>query len=163
MSETVSIREYARRRGVSHTAVRKAIAAGRIVPEPNGGIDPEKADLMWAARTESRQVELDGDEGGLGYRKARAYKEAYKAKLAKLEYEIKTGKLLDKNEVDVACFNWARGTRDRIQLISRRVAHRLAAETDARSVEEILDTEIREALVKLSTMPSSRIVSKIEA
>jgi hypothetical protein len=36
-------------------AVRKAIAAGRIVPEPDGTIDPEKADREWNARTDPSQ------------------------------------------------------------------------------------------------------------
>jgi hypothetical protein len=165
MTATMGIREYARHRGVSHGAVRKAIASGRIVPELDGGIDPEKADVMWDSRTNPGQVELDGGEGGsgVGYHKARAYREAYKAKLAKLEYEIKTGKLLDKNEVDVCFFNRARELRDRIQQIPRRVAARLAAETDPRTVEEILDSEIREALVDLSTPPHERLVNANEA
>lgn len=47
----VSLREYARRRGVSHTAVGKAIKDGRITPEPDGSIDPVKADLEWDAQT----------------------------------------------------------------------------------------------------------------
>jgi hypothetical protein len=43
----MTIREYARHRGVSHTAVRKAIASCRIELEPDGTINPEKADTMW--------------------------------------------------------------------------------------------------------------------
>lgn len=51
----VSRREYARRRGCSESAVRKAIASGRITPEPDGTIDPEKADAQWAARSDPAQ------------------------------------------------------------------------------------------------------------
>jgi len=47
----LSIRAYARHRGVSHSAVRKAIAAGRITPEPDGTIEPGKADAEWLANT----------------------------------------------------------------------------------------------------------------
>ena len=47
----VSLREYARRRGVSHTAVGKAIKDGRISVEADGSIDPVKADLQWDAQT----------------------------------------------------------------------------------------------------------------
>jgi len=43
----LSIRGYAAHRGVSHTSVRKAIASGRITPEPDGTIDPVKADRDW--------------------------------------------------------------------------------------------------------------------
>ncbi len=48
----ISIRAYARHRGVSHTAVRKAIDAGRITTEPDGTIDPAKADRQWDSQTD---------------------------------------------------------------------------------------------------------------
>lgn len=54
----LSIRAYAAHRGerglpgASHTAVRKALATGRIAPEPDGSINPAKADAAWAARTD---------------------------------------------------------------------------------------------------------------
>ena len=47
----MSIRAYAQHRGVSHEAVRKAIAAGRIHKEADGSIDPAKADAQWQQHT----------------------------------------------------------------------------------------------------------------
>jgi hypothetical protein len=47
----LSIRAYAQHRGVSHTAVAKAIKAGRIGVESDGKIDPAKADAQWARNT----------------------------------------------------------------------------------------------------------------
>ena len=47
----LSIRAYARHRGVSHVAVKKAIDTGRITPLPDGTIDPAVADAQWAANT----------------------------------------------------------------------------------------------------------------
>jgi len=44
----LSIRAYAAHRGVSHTAVRKAIASGRIKTLADGRIDPVDADRSWA-------------------------------------------------------------------------------------------------------------------
>ena len=59
----VSLREYARRRGVSHVAVMKAIRAGRLTPEPDGTLDPDKADAQWDARTDpARRPEPPEDE-----------------------------------------------------------------------------------------------------
>ncbi|MGD7355455.1 elements of external origin, partial [Ralstonia pseudosolanacearum] len=49
----ISIRAYARHRGVSDAAVRKAIAAGRITPEADGTIDTDRADAEWARNTEA--------------------------------------------------------------------------------------------------------------
>ena len=48
----LSIRGYARHRKVSHTAVRKALAAGRITSGPDGTIDPAVADEQWANATD---------------------------------------------------------------------------------------------------------------
>lgn len=58
----LSIRAYARRRGVSHTAVRKAMLDGRIgdaVRRDAAGrvaIDPLAADALWEARTDPAQA-----------------------------------------------------------------------------------------------------------
>jgi hypothetical protein len=48
----LSRRQYAAHRGVSHTAVGKAIATGRISVEGDGTIDPVKADKQWDAQTD---------------------------------------------------------------------------------------------------------------
>jgi hypothetical protein len=47
----LSIRAYARRRGVTDTAVHKAIRTGRITPLSDGTIDPENADEQWTRNT----------------------------------------------------------------------------------------------------------------
>ncbi len=49
----ISIRAYARHRGVSDAAVRKAIAAGRITPEADGTIDAERVDREWARNSDA--------------------------------------------------------------------------------------------------------------
>jgi hypothetical protein len=51
VAEEISVRAYARRRGVSHVAVLKAIKSGRIARQANGKLDPEKADRQWAEHT----------------------------------------------------------------------------------------------------------------
>jgi hypothetical protein len=48
----VSRRAHATLRGVSGAAVRKALATGRIAAEPDGTIDPVRADLMRDATTD---------------------------------------------------------------------------------------------------------------
>lgn len=54
----LSIRAYAQHRaaqglpGASHTAVRKAIQTGRISQEPDGTLDPVRADAQWAGQTD---------------------------------------------------------------------------------------------------------------
>ena len=51
----------------------------------------------------------------------------YAARLAKLEFEERTGKLLNADEVKVKHFNLARLLRDRIQQIPRKVAPQIVA------------------------------------
>jgi hypothetical protein len=55
MATPISIRAYGRHRGVSDAAVRKAIKTGRITPEPDGKIDPDKADAEWETNTDVAQ------------------------------------------------------------------------------------------------------------
>ena len=49
----ISIRAYARHRGVTDTAVHKAIRAGRITPEADGTIDADRADREWARNSDA--------------------------------------------------------------------------------------------------------------
>ncbi len=72
----LSIRAYARHRGVTDTAVHKAIRSGRIEALPDGTIDSDQADAQWARNTSSPKTgtqrptvkvkvpEVDGDGGG---------------------------------------------------------------------------------------------------
>ena len=127
----LSIRAYAQHRGVSHTAVAKAIKAGRISIEPDGKIDPAKADAQWARNTlpsqnlntgaakptakvatpavstsvssREAQAPLETRAAAPDYQTSRAIREAYAARLAKLEFEERTGKLLNADEVKVNC------------------------------------------------------------
>ena len=72
----LSIRAYARHRGVTDTAVHKAIRSGRINALADGTIDPDQADAQWERNTSSPKTgtqrptikvkvpEFDGDVGG---------------------------------------------------------------------------------------------------
>lgn len=183
----LSIRAYAQHRGVSHTAVAKAIKAGRISVEPDGKIDPAKADAEWARNTlpsqnlnpgasrsapkvatppvstsvstapvanRELQPPLETRAAAPDYQTSRAIREAYAARLAKLEFEERTGKLLNADEVKVKHFNLARLLRDRIQQIPRKLAPQIVAavvaQPDQRVVEDLLMEAIREALEELS-------------
>ena len=44
----MSMRQYARHRGVALSAVQKAVKAGRIVKLPDGQIDSDAADAGWS-------------------------------------------------------------------------------------------------------------------
>ena len=84
------------------------------------------------------------------YHKARAVKEFYAARLAKLEFEEREGKLVNIDEINVQHFNRARRLRDRMLMIPRRISAQLAAQSDARTVDEMLEAAISDALEDIS-------------
>jgi len=151
----MSLRAYSRHRGVALSAVQKAIKTRRISVLPDGKIDSDRADEQWERNTEqhARPVAPRGQEdddtsgfGGNQYAKARAVREHYQARLAKLEYEEKTAKLVPADEVKVAAFGLFRRFRDHVLNIPDRVAAMVAAESDAARCYEIIAIEIRKAL-----------------
>src|SRR6185436_10497658 len=152
----VSLRKYAAHRRVSHTAVQKAIKQGRIKTAPDGKIDVAQADRDWDRNTSpvnvpKRAARVDGGAaGGSSYAQSRAVRELYLARLAKIEFEERSGKLVSRDEVTVAAFTKARTVRDNLLNIPDRVAAVLAAETDPVRAHQILTDEIRKALIELS-------------
>jgi len=158
----LSLRAYAKHRGVSLAAVQKAIRSGRIATTSDGMIDSDQADAEWKAKTRPGQrrakptlpVAREQTEapvaGGLDYFRARAIRENYLARLAKIEFEEKTAMLISRDEVLVAAFTKARTVRDNLLNIPDRLAATLAAEGDADKVHQILTGEIRKALDELA-------------
>ena len=164
--QPLSIRAYARHRGVVKSAVEKAIRTGRITTTPDGKIDPARADAEWERNTAPRAVAATRPRiqptpprrlsasiapdsslaGGGNYLVARGVREGFLARLAKIQYEEKLGKLINRDEVQVERFNTNRIIRDGVLNIADRVSAQLAAETDEKKVHEILTTEIRNAL-----------------
>ncbi len=88
--------------------------------------------------------------GSLDYARARAVRENYLARLAKIEFEERSGKLVSRDEVEIAAFNKFRTFRDGMLNVPDRVAAVLAAETDTAKVHEILTAEIRRALLEFA-------------
>ena len=171
----ISQREYARRRGVSHTAVQRAIKSGRI-STVDGKIDPAQADREWqentdqskprnritgqpkrtrtpGAPTEPMALSEDppSDNGtATGYAKARAAREVYQAQLVKLELDRKRGELVRADEVRLAAFGMARKARDQMTALPDRLATALAATQDPTEVHGILAEEIERICMEIA-------------
>jgi len=174
--EPLSLRGYAKHRGVSLKAVQKALASGRITKRDDGLIDPAVSDVNWARNTGPRpqtsqklasasphhNVQHHTEtptrepndpirlESGLEYSRARAVREGYLARLTKIEFEERTGKLVSRDEIEVAAFNKFRQFRDRMLNIPDRLAAEAAAESDSARVHELITIEIRKALLEFS-------------
>ena len=176
-SASMSYRAYARHRGVSPEAGSKAVKAGRITVEPDGKIDPKRADREWEANTDPSKplnsvsgnpkhrkppgspkipggdVEAAGGAlpGGIPpYLQSRSIREAYLARLSKLEYEEKTGKLVNIDAVRVVGFNAARQARDKLMNMPDRLSPLLAGMDDSHEIHRLLSAEIRLLCEELS-------------
>jgi hypothetical protein len=175
----LSLKAYARHRGVKPPSVRKAINAGRLTEESctrkgrKWEIDVERADAEWDAQTNVAQQrtadqhrrrqsglwgELEGSSGGNGNQdptkptllKAQMLRMTFQAQLTRLEFEEKSGTLVRKDLVDAEAFSLARLLRDRLLQIPDRIADELAAEADASTIHRRLVEEITDSLLDLS-------------
>lgn len=167
----VTIREYARLRGISHQAVRKAIDSGRLinsVVKSQGAskiqlIDSDLADKEWVPGTQEAMATQGtaGPKAGkednkvsASYAAARALRENYAARIAKLEFEIKSGKYVDAEEVRQSWLNVSAIARTKISGIPSKAKQRITEMT----VEQVqvLEEIVAEVLTEIAeTDPSS--------
>jgi len=177
-SAPMSQRAYARHRGVALSTVQKAIESGRIRTNADGKIDPAQADAEWERNTASKletkrslrrvpspalrrepSASAEGLGGGNSYATARAVKEQFLARLVKIEYEERTGKLLSRDEVWVERFNANRIIRDGMQNLADRVCGAITAEIAAAIAAAGLPAEIAQRLdlTKVHTIISTEV------
>jgi len=160
----VSQRAYARLRGVALSAVQKAIATKRITPNPDGSIDPERANQEWerntfagktlhqATRPQGSSVSAPPPRGGpaipvqpdvssdpvAAYLRARAVSETFKAKTAQLEYEERAGKLIQATKAGEYAAHWSAIVGDALSAYPDRVAPLVAAARTEAEIHRIL-------------------------
>jgi hypothetical protein len=173
----ISIRAYGRHRGVSDTAVRKAIASGRINAEADGTINPARADAEWAASTRApdpplavpaRQARtraataVEDDMAGMApagtksgsntYAQARTANEVLKAQHHKLRIAQLKGELIDRSQAMTQVFALARAERDAWLNWPARISSMLAAELglDPHTMHVALEREVRQHLTELA-------------
>jgi len=164
------VREYARQRGVSHTAVLKAVKAGKI-PLVNGKIDPDVADAAWARNRDARKPsKIAGQavsaqapirmprQGGAPapgtYAHAQLSHETARAKKAMLEALALEGQLLKRSEVAAAWTGMMGAAKSRLLTIGDELCDKLAAETDPVHCRSMVDEVIYEALAHLAEYPA---------
>lgn len=159
--DLISIRAFGKLVGVSHTAIEKAIARGRLT-----AIDPETKQLRrnealreWAAL---RQQNTDGavDVGehsdrtnwGVAYTKASTLVKVEQAKKLALERQECEGKLHRAEDVLAVWTEILSNVRAELLSMPRNVAGAISArlKRDRIAIEEIVQCEVEKALTKLS-------------
>jgi hypothetical protein len=124
-------------------AIADAELAAHQDPTKNGVRDRWAKERGEAPARESTGKETDApaSQGGLSYAQAKAQREAYLAGLARLEYEQKSGTLVDVEAVKHEVFARAREARDALQNARARLVPLLAAETDPLRIDDLLSKE----------------------
>lgn len=200
----MSLREYGRRKGISHTAVQQAINSGRLVKsiaKSEAGhwkiADEALADQEWTENTdqasprnrisgETKRVKATAStpyeprnpngappamgqqqpeaaasapdlpegrgRGGPTYAQSQAVRVAYQAKLSKLEFDQKSGKLVPADAVRVAIFNAARRCKDMLMGMPDRVAPLVLGQTELFEIQRVLTDEVRRVCVEISKL-----------
>ena len=106
------------------------------------------------------EEEYDDDE--LSISREKALHERIKRKKAELEYAIFEGKYIHVDDVESAINVIAVETRQALYSIIPRIRNILAAESDYHKVDEILTSEMEDALVKLDELNELKTGTVIE-
>lgn len=158
LRQYVGHRKKAGLRGGSLSSVQAAIQEGKIHRQcqeheycpsecAQGGIPMLRADQEWADATVSTAANAPKGDGTLAG--ARAARELWKSRMARLEYEERIGALVRADQVRAEQFRMARTVRDKFLNLPRRLAGRLAAESKARVIQQLLEDEIETALAEV--------------
>jgi len=163
---------YAKDRGVEYTQLSKWAGQGRFSSDALRKekrswvvVDPQKLDRQVAAAKAP-------DRGGRGgapaidqalvqqqnqaaaipsFAQSRAIREAYAARLTRLEFDQRSARLVDKAELKMRLAKLHMGVRDALRTIPDRVAPIVAAETDQAKIHAMLLKEIGQALEGLGS------------
>ena len=172
----ISQKEFAAMVGVTPQAISKAVKAGRLtVPlDPVGSLrqwdagrapptkapkseapatapshgkpEPEPKPKPPARRSNTAAPAEDDTAGPLNYNEAKTKETTYKARLRRLEYEERSGSLVNAVEVKAQWQELAQGLRTRLMSIPQALAPRLASMTESHDIRIALDEAIRQAL-----------------
>ena len=155
--------------------MRKAIATQRITPEPDGSIDPERANREWEQNTFAGAtlrpaaakptppprptprpaphvpaMESAGADPVQSFLRARAVKETFNAKVAQMDYEERAGKLIQASRAAEYASTFSAIVKDHLMAMPDRLAPALAAVDDELAAHRILFNDVSAVLKKLS-------------
>ena len=169
MGKLVSMREYARIRGVNLNAVQTAIKSGRIHKTRDDKIDVDEANREWFMNTDQAQQRkpdpLFEGQGGVRMSNMGTFQQAktadiyYRAMLAKAKLKMLTGEMVDRKRAGNYAFNLGRALRDLFMSFPVRYGALIAAElgTDEHQTSAVLDEYIRKMLTESQDILSKEL------
>ena len=154
------MRQYAKHRGVSDSAVRKAVKTGRITLDDDDKIDPNIADVDWEKNTQHQYKGANEvvSRGGVNYsaelQKAKVANESLKAQINKLQLEKMKNNLVDKGEACRLIFQLGRQERDAWINWPARISAQMASKLgiDEHTMYQTLVDAVRSHLQELSEL-----------
>lgn len=175
-----TISEYAKYRGVSRTAVYKAINSGKIIKgtykhtDGTPRIVKAVADAEWSSNynpaydrvTQSggtpvpiRDKVNTSEKGEATLAAAKKAKAVYDAKLAELEYKKKAGILVEKDQVYKSLFAFGQELRNNLLNIPDRIMPDIRAAVTDSEAHSLLYEAIAKELEKLAEMAKRPLTS----
>lgn len=180
--QAVTQAEFARILGVQRSYVTALKKAGRLVLNAIGNVlveeskrriaetgDPNRDDVAARhAAARGQEVAVDGgkreetddepeaDGGSHDYQKSRAKKEHYLAEQARIEFEQRTGKLVEKADVEAAVADIVTAFRQGLENMPHRTAPELVGK-DLDAIRALLKLEIHGALADMEREFSKRL------
>jgi hypothetical protein len=169
MMRGISQREFARRDGCDPKLVRRGLGQGKLIAFDDGSIDPELVGSPWRkgnfrekpgkpGKTRQRRQNPPktdeqppaGQNAYETYGEAQRRKESYLASLRQLEFEVKSGRLVDAATVRNQVFVLAREERDALTGWPAKAAPLMAAELgiDQTMLSVTLDKYLRQFLAE---------------
>lgn len=146
-TERLNLKGLSKAFGVSQVSIRNWLDKGLPHKRTSKGYT---FDLSESIQWREKHLQAAKMGGSSEFEAARTEKEVYRAKMAKLNYERLDGSLVPAGAVREQAFEKARQVRDSLLNIPARVSPILAAEMNAKRVNEILDKEIRQCLESLA-------------
>ncbi|MDL1907783.1 hypothetical protein FBR03_10075 [Betaproteobacteria bacterium PRO1] len=154
MAGKISTSQFASQVGVTGSAIRKAIAAGRLTADADGLLDPVAALAQWQHNRRRRRRPRGADpavEGapppaGGGFWQHRTEREAAEAAIARMREREMAGELVRRAEVERELAGRIIALREHLNTMADRLSAVVAAESDQAACRRAIADEVRQAL-----------------
>jgi hypothetical protein len=156
----MSMAEYARHRGCNPSHISRLAAAGVLILRSTPGgrqlVEFARSDRILDdvpdVSEEPPRPEVAGQHPRTGYAEAKLILMIYTAKLARLDFESKEGRLIDADAVKRRIAGHVDLIRDGLAALADRLSGPIALETDSKRVHALMTSELRRELVRLATV-----------
>lgn len=128
-----------------------------LTPEEREQIEKEEIEAFKELESKKKEaanrninITEDVDLKSFNYASAKAHREYYMGQIAELDYQIKLGDYVSKNEVEQTFFEASRKVRDMLLNYPSKMSMRVIGKKDIKEIESIMMEEIRYILGNLS-------------